>query len=150
MNKKTHDKSHENYEEDLQKMYMQHQMLQQYIKGYSEQTNIIEGKIQELISTTDAINEIKNTSIGSEIMANLGSQVFVKSSLKSTEKVIVELGAGIYASRSIEDAVKILDSRKQELMNVNNQIMMEINKLAMQMKHLEPEIQKLMELMQGQ
>ncbi|MBI4895659.1 MAG: prefoldin subunit alpha [Candidatus Aenigmarchaeota archaeon] len=143
-------KSKENYEEELQKMYMQHQMLQQYIKGYSEQSTIIEGKIQELISTTDAISEIKNANKGSEIMANLGSQVFVKSDLKNTNEVIVELGAGIYASRSIEDATKILDSRKQELMNVNNQIMMEINKLAMQMKHMEPEIQKLMEKMQGQ
>lgn len=148
MAKKTHEPAH-SYEEELQKLYMQHQMLQQYIKGYSEQSGVIEGKIQELIATTDAIKEIHEGK-ESEMLANLGSQVFVKSTLSDKNNVIVELGAGIYADKPIDEAAKILFSRKQELMNVNNQIMMEINKLAMQMKHLEPQIQDLMEKMQAQ
>lgn len=137
-------KQQDDYQEEFQRMYMQYQMLKQQSTIYVEQLSIIEARITEIVSTIEAVNELQKNNSG-KILANIGSQVYLKTDAGKTDNVIIELGAGIYASRQIADAIIILESRKNELMNVNNQILLEINKMDMQMKYMEPEMQKFAE-----
>jgi len=132
-------------QEELQRLYIQQQILKHNMSAYSEQKNIIEAKLMELNSTINAIAELKTS--GKEILANLGSNVMIKSEIKDNENVIIEIGADIYGKKNLDDAISVLNERRDELIDTNNKIMMEINKMNVQLMHIEPEMQKLVEKM---
>jgi prefoldin alpha subunit len=142
-----HDKEHEDQRE-LQKKYMQYQIARQYVVALAEEKAALEARLAELSMTITAMQHLKDIKKGEEMWSTLGSDAFVMSDVKDASGAIVGVGAGVYVRKPLEEAVKTLNARHAELLEVDKQLLMEINVLNQQLARLEPEIQAAMAQMQ--
>lgn len=137
-------------EKMLQRKYIQLQLLRQQTNALMEEKKLINERVTELTMTSNALQKMEYMKKGDEIWSTLGSGVFVRSDIKDIDKVFVAVGAGAVIKGTRDNAVKILESRLDELKKLDKEIVTELNKFAEQMSRLEPEIQRLQEHLQEQ
>ena len=135
-------------EREVQKKYIMLQMMKQQLNTLAEQKNLINEKIAELAVSIDALKELKGIKEGQNIMTTLGSNVFVSADIQDTEKVLVNIGNGILARKSREDAIVFLKLRMTEIGDIDKELTSEINKYVEEIQRLEPELQRMVEQMQ--
>jgi len=126
---------------ELQRKYMQFQLARQYMAALMEQKNAIEAKIAEMAMTVDSMRTLKKVKKSEEMWSTLGSDVFVTSDVKDTSTAIVAIGAGVYAKKPMDEAIKTIEIRHAELTEVERQLVAELESLNKQLAKLEPEIQ---------
>ncbi|MBI5061290.1 MAG: prefoldin subunit alpha [Candidatus Aenigmarchaeota archaeon] len=128
---------------ELQRKYLQLQILRQQMTAMLEEKAVVEERINELSSTIDSLKKLHSIKTSEEMWSSLGSGSFVRAEIKDTEKVVIGIGAGIFAKKSAGDAAETLEGRLKELNTVNDEIMAELNKINIQLLALEPEVEKL-------
>jgi prefoldin alpha subunit len=94
------------------------------------------------------MQHLKDIKKGEEMWSTLGSDAFVMSDVKDASSAIVGVGAGVYIRKPLGEAVKTMNARHAELLEVDKQLLFEINTLNQQLTRLEPEIQAAMAQMQ--
>ncbi len=129
-------------EKELQRKYMQLQVLRQQMATMLEEKVLLDEKINEVSMTIDALKKLGGVKDGEEMWSSLGSGAFVRADIKDTEKVIVGIGAGAFAKKTAADAAETLQARLEELKQLDSQFTAEINKVNRQVLMLEPEIEK--------
>jgi|SRR3989344_2649705 len=135
-------------EREVQKKYIMLQMMKQQLNTLAEQKNLINEKIAELAISIDALKKLKDIKEGQNIMTTLGSNVFVSADIQDKEKVLVNIGNGILARKSREDAIVFLGLRMTEIGDIDKELTSEINKYVEEIQRLEPELQRMVEQMQ--
>ena|SRR3989338_537005 len=130
---------------ELEKKYIQLQMLRQQFNAFVEEKNLLNEKVSELVVTIDALSKLGSIKQGDEIWSSLGSGAFVRSDIKDIEKVLIGIGAGIIVKEEKNNALEILHNRLSELSGIDSEMVAEINKLGSMIAELEPEVQKLAE-----
>ena len=134
--------------QELQQLYMQYEIMKQYSAVYNQENAAIDANLAELDVTLEVVKNLPNTGKQSKFLTNLGSGVFMSAEIAENDKVIIELGSGIFGKEPVDRALEILGKRKQELEKTSSQLQMEMTSLNMQLHHLEPQIQELMQKMQ--
>ena len=135
-------------EREVQKKYIMLQMLKQQLNALAEQKNMINERIAELAVSIDALKKLKDVKEGQNIMTTLGSNVFVSADIQDIDKVLVNIGNGILARKSREDAINFLELRMTEIGDIDKELTSEINRYVEEIQRLEPELQRMVEQMQ--
>jgi len=130
---------------ELQTKYIQLQMLKQQISAFIDEKNLIDEKASELASAVNALKSLKDIKSSQDIWSSLGGSVFVSSSIKEIDKVLVGIGAGVVLKKQRAEAIAILQSRLDELIRLDKSIVSEIKNFSEHMELLESEVQKLAE-----
>ncbi|MBI2579095.1 MAG: prefoldin subunit alpha [Candidatus Aenigmarchaeota archaeon] len=136
-------------EKEIQKKYIQAQLLKQQINAMIEQKSAIDEKLGEMAVSLDAISKLEEIRKGEEIWSSVGGGVFVRSDIKDTESILVSVGAGVVAKKSRQRASEILKERMVELKKADLQIMEEVTSYAHQIEELEGEMESMMEEQEG-
>ena len=136
-------------EHQLQQMYMQFQMMQQQMDEAIQSKQILDQKMAEIISTKNAIKDLKKAKKGSEIWAPLGSESFVMAELKDVSNIAVSVGANVVVKKNAAEALKIMDKKEKELQDLDKQLMSHIEHLQSQMQSLERIMQNAIASAQG-
>lgn len=132
-------------EKELQRKYIQAQLIKQQINAMIEQKNAVDEKMQELAVSLHALSKIDEMKRGEEIWSTIGSGAFVRSDIKDIDNVLVSIGADVIAKKPRSRASEILKERLEELKKINLQIMEEVTGYAQQVEQLESEIESLAE-----
>ncbi|MFH1631310.1 MAG: prefoldin subunit alpha [Candidatus Aenigmatarchaeota archaeon] len=132
-------------QQNLQKKYMQFQMLKQQITALMEEKTKMDNAVTEMSMTIDAISKIKNIKEGEEMWSTLGSGAFVRSNILNKEKVLIDIGMGMYAKKDLDNAIEVLQNRLDEIIKVSGDITSTITKMDSEMRAVETEMQKLSE-----
>lgn len=130
---------------ELQTKYIQLQLMKQQISAFVEEKNLIDEKVSELVSAVNTLNKLKDVKKSSEIWSQLGGSVFVRSDIKDVEQVLISVGAGVVLKKQRAEAIGILQSRLEELTNLDRNIVAELRKFSEQAESLEAEVQQLAE-----
>lgn len=92
------------------------------IEQYKEQMNQLEMQFQYLQAAFADYNKAKitleklNNATGKdEILIPIGGSTFINASAKETSKVLFDIGGGLIAEKSAEDAIKKIDERIESL-----------------------------------
>ena len=133
----------ETFEKELQRKYLQLQLYKHQLNTLVEQKNTIESRVEELKMTIHALEGLENVKKGEEIWSSLGSSAFVMSGIKDTDNVLINIGAGVVIKNTRKRSMEILQSRLNELEEVNTALMAEIIKYSEEVGKLEPEVQRL-------
>jgi len=128
-------------EKELQRMYVQLQVMKKQLNEMMEQKMMIEQKINETMETINSANHIRKVNKGQEMWTSLGSTLHVKSKIEDTENVAIGIGAGIVAKKTIDEALQILEKRLNELVDINNQMSDEINSYSKKINQTEEKFQ---------
>ncbi|MBI4896025.1 MAG: prefoldin subunit alpha [Candidatus Aenigmarchaeota archaeon] len=132
-------------EEEIQKKYTEFQMLQQQFASFAENKSMVDQRIAEIMLTIDALQKLESTTAQSDTLMPLGSGVFVSGTVEDTKMVLVDVGARVYAKKSIADAVAVLDARKQELQQVEQELQTEMQHITTQAMTVEATLKKMVE-----
>lgn len=130
-------------EEKIKELYIHSEIMKQQLTALVEEKNAIEERINEIMMTTSALESMKNVSSGSETWSALGNGTFIRTEIMDTEKVLIGIGAGIVVKEKRERALEILNERTSMMVDANNAIVAEANKIANELRNVEIKIQEL-------
>ena len=130
-------------ERELQRRYVQLQLLKQQLSTFLEEKSLVDEKVSELVVTIDALRNLGSVKKGEEIWSGLGSGSFVRSDIKDVDRVLISVGAGVVIKEEKNRAIDIMQSRLEELNDIDRDLLTEINRFSDQISKLEPEVQRL-------
>lgn|SRR3989338_556993 len=140
-----HAAANQENDQELQKKYMQLQIIKQQFSALVEEKNSVTEKLTEISTTIDAMKKLPSVKIGEEMWSSIGSGAFVRSDIKDTENVFVAAGAGVVIKETREKGIQILTGRMNELEKIDTQLAEEINKFGEAAARLEQELQHAVE-----
>lgn len=101
-------------EETAQK-YMEFQLLNQQIQQSQQQMQMISQQVIELKTISKNVSEISKAEPDSEMYSNLGVGVHIKSTIKDSKHLLVNVGAGTFVQKTPEETITIVDKQVVEL-----------------------------------
>ncbi|MDP4012785.1 MAG: prefoldin subunit alpha [Candidatus Nanoarchaeia archaeon] len=128
--------------EDLQKKYLELQILEQQLSQLQQQSQILHQQIQELSFLSEAIDGVSKVKKDTEMLIPLGAGVYAKGELKDNKEVIMNVGANTTTVKSTKEARVIIEDQISQLKNMLDQIALELNKANIAGHDLQHEIQQ--------
>jgi prefoldin alpha subunit len=101
-------------EEQAEQLMQQMQMLETYFSDLSQREQTFIGILRE---TTAAIQSIKslNEKPESETLVPIGMGTYVPTNISSTQKIVLNIGAGIAVEKDFASAINYLEARIKEV-----------------------------------
>ena len=129
---------------NLRSKLLEFQLVENRLKVLESRRNLILSKIAEIERTIQCLDDVQKSG-ESEILLSIGSNVYVPGSLKKSEKILVELGAGVAVEKSVEGARSFLEKKLKILENGIASIENEMVNLSQRLNELGREIRKKVE-----
>ena len=102
-------------QQSQQQKYLQFQLLQQQIEQTSQQLEVMAQQYAELEISQDALKQLKKIPKNSEVLATIAPGIFIKTSLKDNQKLIVNVGASTTAEKTVPQVIEMLEKQKKEM-----------------------------------
>jgi len=131
--------------EELQRTYMEYQLVGNQIKQLQQQLQQVELSMSDIMSTKQNINDIQSSKEGSEMIVPLSNGIFTKAKLGQNKQLLVNVGAGIVVNKNFLEAAELLDNQLKELTSYRQQIAHNIEIMANKAAQMEQELQKLVQ-----
>jgi len=135
---------------DLQRKYVQLQLLKQQLNALLEEKIMLDNKSNELGATVESLKKLDEITKNEEMWSSLGSGAFVRAELRDVKSVMINIGADVFVVKPVGEATGILQSRLTEIEKFDTELVTEINKLGQNIERLEHEMQRLAEAEQKQ
>lgn len=103
--------------EELQKKYMQLQMLEQQTSQMQQHIEQMDQQAGELTQVAENLREIKDVKEGTDILVPMAGGVFVRAKIAKPEHVLVNVGASSTVQKPIDDAVGLIETQLKELID---------------------------------
>jgi prefoldin alpha subunit len=120
--------------------FMRINMLGQEAEKIEQHMQAIEQQIQELSMVKQSIEAIREGK-QSEILANLGKGVFVRTEIKSKE-LFVNIGKEVIIKKTPDETSKIIEEQIDKMIEAKTELMKKIENLQEQMKIIIHEAEK--------
>ncbi|MBS3146130.1 prefoldin subunit alpha [Candidatus Woesearchaeota archaeon] len=122
-----------NEKEELQKNYLELQILTNQFQQIQDQLTLVSNQITELSNQIQHLNEFKEIKNKPKIFTQVLPGIFIKAELEDTEKLLVNVGANVLVQKSpyeteqlikqkIDELKEAEDALKQELIKIYNHI----------------------------
>ncbi len=132
-------------EEQAQQLLQQMQFLENHFDQLTQQGNSIINIIHEANAAINSIKETK-TKAESDNLVPIGMGVYIKSKMKSMDKVIINVGSGVAIEKDQDSAINWIETRLKELevalQNVSSQKQQVAANLEMGRKQMQELMQK--------
>ena len=122
------------------------------IEYYKEQLNAIDYQTQfmqaalaDYYKAKITIEQLHKADENSEILIPVGGGTFINGSIKEVSNVLVDIGAGLVAEKTIDDALKKIDERIKNLQGKQEKLLSTAQKLQVESDELSQKTQKLVE-----
>jgi len=129
--------------EKLQEQYLKLQFLHEQIKEIEKQTQLFNNQVVELSLTMQNLNDFKNIKQGTEILVPVNQGIYAKAELKNNKDLLVNVGSNVSVKKSIEDTKKLINNQIEEIKKLQEQMVLNLQKLTLQASSIEKEINEL-------
>ena len=124
---------------EAQSLYMELQMLEAQSQEGQRQLNALKGAREEIDSATAAI---EGTAASGKKMFPVGAGAYLPATTQG-DKVLIELGAGVVAEKTREEAKKILANRAARIDEALKKIGDELNRISSKAEAAAGKLEKL-------
>ena len=125
----------ENYKEQLNSLERQHQYLQAALAEYMKAKMTVE--------------QLSKADDGADVLLPIGGSTFVNATAKSTSKVLFDLGGGIVAEKTSDEAIKKIDQRIENLQQTQEKLASMAQQLQTEAAEVSDKAQKILSEQQG-
>lgn len=129
--------------EELQKKYLQYQILKQQITGMLQERASIEEKGAEIRVALETLQNLTASSKGKSLWSPIGAGMFAKASLDDSDGFMISIGANVIVEEPREKAIKLLAEREEEATKLAGEMDAIIAHYTKEVESLEEELQKL-------
>jgi prefoldin alpha subunit len=123
--------------ESEQNKYMQLQIIDQQAKQLQQYLQVFDQQLMEIKSVINSLQELSKLKKGDSILAPLASGIFVKAKLEDNNEVRVNVGSGTVVTKTIDDAVKMLEAQEAEIVQYRSETMVKLEELIKQAEALQ-------------
>ncbi|MFP4169484.1 MAG: prefoldin subunit alpha [Methanomassiliicoccales archaeon] len=102
-------------EEELRQSMSTLEYYRAQLESMEERERVLQMTYEENKRARQTIKNIGESSEGDELLVPIGGDSFAFARVAANDKVLVGLGSGVTAEKSVEDALSTLDSRMEEL-----------------------------------
>ena len=102
-------------DEELQKKYLELQIIVQQINNLQQQFSNIQNQIFELNTLKDSLNSIKDIKENSESFVPIGFNIFAKTKLHDTNELLVNVGSNVFVIKTVEETNSLIDSQIRQV-----------------------------------
>jgi len=127
-------------QQQSQKLYMEYQMLDQQIKHFEKQLQLIESQLMDMQGTILSLDEFKSAKKDSEILFQISPGIFSKAKLIDSNELMLNVGAGVAVTKDTKGAKEILSKQLKEMQQVQVHITNELRNLVMKAAQIEQEL----------
>ena len=116
--------------EEVRKLILEQRFLAREMERLYQETLLLERTIREVRSATQTLSEIKSGKImKGESLFPVGGGVFVFGTVSSDNKVLVNVGAGVYVTKTVDEALKLLNDQLNSLNKAHSDRVRTLNEL---------------------
>jgi len=133
----------------LQQMVDEINMYQSQLDVLKQQIESVQASIAELASAEETLEAVKGKD-NTETFVPIGAGSFLITELKNTDQVIMGLGAGAAAKKSIDDAKESIASQRKELEQLVEKMMGDVQKLTDYIMKKSPEAEALLQKVESE
>ena len=120
----------EQYKEQMNQLEMQTQYLQAAITDYNK------AKI--------TLEQLSNADTGTDMLLPIGGSTYIDATANKTTKVLFDIGGGIVAEKTTEDAIKNIEKRLVDLQKTQEKLMEMINNIQAEATEVYSKAQQLL------
>ncbi|MFH1682790.1 MAG: prefoldin subunit alpha [Candidatus Woesearchaeota archaeon] len=124
----------------IQQKYMEYQFIGEKIKQLQQQVQTIDEQTVEIMATIQSIDDFSSLKDKSSILVPINNGIFAKATLNKEDKLLVNVGAQIVVSKSLEETKGLIEKQKLELEKLKVNVAVNIQKLAERASILEKDL----------
>jgi len=132
-------------EEELRKAVTELRSFETIMEDLRSRYQIVLASINDLQVSKSALEEISKAGESAELFLDIGGGVYGKAVLKDTNRFLVNTGSGILIERSLEETLKLVEKRLNELNNARGSIETQMSSLQARIDESRNRVQLLYE-----
>ena len=101
-------------EEQAQQLMQQMQMLETYFTDLSQREGTLLSVLREAISAIESIKSLREKP-NSDTLVPIGMGTYVQTKISSTDKIVLNIGAGIAMEKTYDSTINYLEARIKEI-----------------------------------
>ncbi|MCU0861209.1 MAG: prefoldin subunit alpha [Methanomassiliicoccales archaeon] len=117
-------------------------------EALAEQQQIIQFSLDEYTRARDTLGKWKDAEPDAELLVPVGGNSFVFAKVADSKRALVGVGSGVTVERSVEDAIKTLETRTNELAEAAKKVNESLFMLEQRSAQLQQAVQAEYERMQ--
>tara|TARA_Y100000034_G_C6855813_1_gene388905 strand:- start:152 stop:535 length:384 start_codon:yes stop_codon:yes gene_type:complete len=98
-----------------QQKIAQFQALQQHLEQIQEHIQLLHQQNAELENSKEALAELQQEKVNSQILAPIANGIFVKGELKDNRELLVNVGGDVVVEKKVKEVIGLLEEQQQEL-----------------------------------
>jgi prefoldin alpha subunit len=115
---------------ELQQHYLALQLYDAQIKQVQKQVQAVEAQLMEVDQVQLSLDEFGRTKPGSEALVPVSNGIFARAELRDTAKLLVNVGSGAVAEKTVAEAKELLKGQAAELRKTEQELLQAIERLA--------------------
>ena len=119
---------------DIQKQYLEFQILNQQLQQLQQQAGMIEKQIIELRKLSDNLDSIKQLKGNNELLVPMGAGIFMKAQLKDNSTLLINVGSDVIVKKTFLESKEMLESQLKELEDILENANGQVSELATQLE----------------
>ena len=101
-------------QEQAEQLMQQMQMLETYFTDLSQRENTFMSVLREATAAIDSIKSLSQKS-DSETLVPIGMGTYIPTKISSTNKIVLNIGAGVAIEKDFSSAINYLEARIKEI-----------------------------------
>ncbi|MEM0023118.1 MAG: prefoldin subunit alpha [Thermofilaceae archaeon] len=126
-----------------EQLVAEYTLVSQLAEEMRKRIELLNASINEIAAARRALEETQNLNEGDELLVPLGAGVFVRVKLANKSSVVVTIGANIMIEKNVDEALKIVGSREQQIRDALQRSMAEYQALLNRLQELEQQIRSM-------
>lgn len=135
-------------EHSVNEMIQESKLLESYYNDIISKESLLHRLLEESHNSFEAIKNLSLDSDSSSLVP-LGIGIFVKSTIHSINKVLVNVGAGVIIEKDKDDAVNFIEHRIKEFETAVKQLTSQKQQVSYRMMEIQNAVNSYMGQMQG-
>ena len=132
-------------QQELQRKYMEYQLLDQNIKQLQQQAETADQQMIAIMATLQSLDEFGLLKDETEILVPLNNGIFTKAKLKKENSLLINVGASVVVSKSLENTKKLVENQREEMEKIKEKIAENMSKLVERASELEKDLSQIMQ-----
>ncbi len=128
--------------DELARIAYEHRLYQSQMQELQRQANSVQNAAMEVSATAAGIKALAQVG-GSGTLMGLGSGAFTSVTVRDSQKVLVEVGAGVFVEKTAEEAVQTMEERKRKIEEALQKIGASMEAVSRRLEALEEKAESL-------
>lgn len=135
--------------QEFQRVRQTLEYFENYTKDIQYQIETLNSYLVDIQRSKSTLSNIKIEENMDETLISLGSGIMIKAKPMEADKVYYNVGAGVIVTRKIDEALKDLDNRIEEIQTKSTGLTDQLQQVYAQMQQLEQQGQAIAMQLQG-